>query len=176
MMLLRICKICFALKSYLLIGVFSVCLSTVSAQKNIPNVNIQDIKGNQLSAKNILKPNRPTIISFWATWCKPCLQELYSINQNLEDWKKEIDFDFIAISTDDSRSKNKVLSLKNAKKWQFEVFIDENGDLQRAMNVLNIPHTIILDKNHKIIYQHTAYAAGDEEEYFEVLKKLKDLP
>jgi cytochrome c biogenesis protein CcmG, thiol:disulfide interchange protein DsbE len=143
------------------------------SQKIIPDVNIQDLKGNLISAKSILKPNKPTIVSFWATWCKPCLQEIYAINQNIEDLKKEIDFDFIAISTDDSRSKNKVLSLKNAKKWQFEVFIDENGDLQRAMNILNIPFTIILDKNHKIIYQHTAYAVGDEEEYFEVLKKLK---
>lgn len=144
------------------------------AQKSIPDINIQDLKGKYISAKSILKPNKPTIISFWATWCKPCLQEIHSVNQNIEEWRKEVNFDFIAISTDDSRSKNKVFNLKSIKKWQFDVFIDENGDLQRAMNVLNIPYTIILDKNHKIIYQHTAYAPGDEEEYFEVLKKLNN--
>jgi cytochrome c biogenesis protein CcmG, thiol:disulfide interchange protein DsbE len=152
--------------------IFLFIATLAHSQKSIPDINIQDLKGNQISAKSILK-DKPTIISFWATWCKPCLQEINAINQSLSDWQKEIDFDFIAISTDDSRSKSRVLSMNNAKKWQFEVFIDENADLQRAMNILNIPYTIILNKNHQIIYQHTAYSAGDEEEYLEILKKLK---
>ncbi len=147
-------------------------VSTCYSQKSIPDISIQDLKGNQVSAKSILK-DKLTIVSFWATWCKPCLQEINAINQNLKEWQNEVDFDFIAISTDDSRSKNRVLSMKNSRKWQFEVFIDENADLQRAMNILNIPYTIILNKNHQIIYQHTAYSAGDEEEYLEILKKMK---
>ena len=138
--------------------------------KKVPSVKLVDMKGKAVNTAE-LTANGPIIISFWATWCKPCLQEIEAVNDNLSDWKKEIDFDFIAISTDDSRSKGRVLPMKNVKKWPFEVFLDENGDLQRAMNVLNIPHTIILDSSGKIIYQHTSYTSGDEEEYFEVLKK-----
>lgn len=154
----------------LIIILFQLYFLDGFAQKNLPNIPIQNLKGDQILTPEIFN-NKPTIISFWATWCKPCLQEIEAVNDNLADWKKEIDFDFIAISTDDSRSKGRVLPMKNVKKWQFEVFLDENGDLQRALNVLNIPHTIILDSSGKIIYQHTSYTSGDEEEYFEVLKK-----
>jgi peroxiredoxin len=157
-------------KPVLVILILSVHFFDGFCQKNLPNIPIQNLKGEQILTPEIFK-HKPTIISFWATWCKPCLQEIEAVNDNLADWKKEIDFDFIAISTDDSRSKGRVLPMKNVKKWPFEVFLDENGDLQRAMNVLNIPHTVILNSSGKIIYQHTSYTAGDEEEYLEVLKK-----
>lgn len=147
--------------------------SELSAQKSLPDVSIKDLKGQPISTKQFGETSQPTIISFWATWCKPCLQEVNAINENLEDWKTENKVRFIAISVDDSRSKGRVPTLVNTKKWQFEVYIDENGDFQRALNVLNVPHTFVLDAKGKIIYQHTSYAAGDEEAYIEAIRKIK---
>ena len=91
----------------------------------------------------------------------------------MADWQAEKKVRFITISVDDSRSKGRVPTLINSKKWKFEVYLDENGDLQRAMNVLNVPHTFVLDAKGKIIYQHTSYASGDEEAYIEAIRKIK---
>ncbi len=143
------------------------------AQKSLPDVSIKDLKGQSISTKQFGEASQPTVISFWATWCKPCLQEINAINENLEDWKAEKKVRFIAISVDDSRSKGRVPTFVNSKKWQFEVYIDENGDFQRALNVLNVPHTFVLDTQGKIIYQHTSYASGDEEAYIETIRKIK---
>ena len=149
-------------------------LSLNSLAQNLPNVELKDLKGSEILTKNLLEKGKPTIISFWATWCKPCLQEINAINENLLEWQQKTGVRFIAISTDDSRSINRVPILVHGKKWKFEVFLDENGDFQRAMNVLSIPHTFIFDKNGKQIYQHNTFAEGDEDEYFEVLKKAKN--
>ncbi|MFY7911015.1 MAG: TlpA family protein disulfide reductase [Emticicia sp.] len=145
----------------------------LSAQKSLPDVSIKDLKGQSISTKQFSEGSQPTIISFWATWCKPCLQEINAINENLADWQAEKNVRFIAISVDDSRSKGRVPTLINSKKWKFEVYLDENGDLQRAINVLNVPHTFVLDAEGKIIYQHTSYASGDEEAYIEAIRKIK---
>ncbi|GGD43190.1 thiol-disulfide oxidoreductase ResA [Emticicia aquatilis] len=145
----------------------------LSAQKSLPDVSIKDLQGLSFSTKQLGESSQPTIISFWATWCKPCLQEMNAINENLADWQAEKKVRFIAISVDDSRSKGRVPTLVNSKKWKFEVYLDENGDLQRAMNVLNVPHTFVLDAKGKIIYQHTSYASGDEEAYIEAIRKIK---
>ncbi len=151
----------------------SVVLSFASfAQKTLPDVPIKDLQGKTLSSKMLFSSPQPTIISFWATWCKPCLQEISAIAENLPTWQSETNVRFIAISVDDSRSKARVATLVNAKKWKFEVYLDENGDFQRALNVLNVPHTFVLDAG-KIIYQHTSYAVGDEEAYIKVVRQLK---
>ena len=152
----------------------SVVLSFASfAQKALPDVAIKDLQGKSLSSKMLISSQQPTIISFWATWCKPCLQEIAAIAENLPTWQSKTNVRFIVISVDDSRSKARVVTLVNAKKWKFEVYLDENGDFQRALNVLNVPHTFVLDAAGKIIYQHTSYAVGDEEAYFEILRQLK---
>jgi hypothetical protein len=39
------------------------------------------------------------------------------------------------------------------------------------MNVINVPHTLLLDGNGKILWQHTSYADGDEYELYDVIKE-----
>lgn len=150
---------------------FLVGFST-QAQKRLPTVLIESLQRRNLSAPEIANADGPTVISFWATWCKPCLRELGAINANLANWQRQTNVKFIAISTDDARTKGRVPAFVKSKQWQFDVYVDPNGDLQRAMNVLSIPYTIILNKNGDIIYQHTSYAVGDENVYFEILKNL----
>ena len=40
------------------------------------------------------------------------------------------------------------------------------------MNVNNVPHVFIVDGEGNIVYQHTSYAEGGENEYLEIVKKL----
>jgi thioredoxin-related protein len=50
--------------------------------------------------------------------------------------------------------------------------MDVNQDFQRAMNIVQIPHTFLLDQNGKIVYQHSGYVEGDE---FSLEEKIKAL-
>lgn len=140
--------------------------------QTLPDVKVKNLDGVLVSAKTFVNPDGAALISFWATWCKPCINELNNVNDNLEDWLKEANIKVYAISIDDSRSVGRVKSFVKGKKWAFENFTDENADLKRALNVNNVPHAFIVDKNGKILWQHTSYNPGDEEEYFEVLKKV----
>jgi cytochrome c biogenesis protein CcmG/thiol:disulfide interchange protein DsbE len=155
-----------------LVFLLGVTLSA-HAQKRLPDVFIENLQRQNVSATEILNPNGPAIISFWATWCKPCLRELQAINAELEEWTKATNVKLVAISTDDARTQMRVPALVKSKKWNFDIYVDPNGDLQRSMNILSIPYTIILNKNGEIIYQQSAYAPGDEAKYFEVLKGLE---
>jgi cytochrome c biogenesis protein CcmG/thiol:disulfide interchange protein DsbE len=77
-----------------------------------------------------------------------------------------------AISTDDSRSSSRVAPYVNARGWEIPVYLDENSDFKRAMNVANVPHTFLLDGKGKVVWQHTSYVEGDEEELYEKLLEL----
>ena len=140
--------------------------------KNLPNVDVKKIDGSSFNFKNIDNNGNPIVISFWATWCKPCTKELNNIAEVYEDWQDETNVKLVAVSIDDRRSQSKVAPYVNSSGWEYEIYIDPNSDLKRAMGVSTVPHTFLLDKNKQIIWQHRGYVEGDEYELFDQILKL----
>jgi thiol-disulfide isomerase/thioredoxin len=138
----------------------------------MPSATIKTIKGQVVNSNTIHNDGKPMFVSFWATWCKPCIQELNALSSLYDDWRKETGVKIVAISTDDVRNSAKVAPFVNGKRWEYEVYIDENGDLRRAMNVNNVPHSFLIDGNGKVVWQHNSYAPGDEMKLYEVIKQV----
>ncbi|TAG56669.1 MAG: TlpA family protein disulfide reductase [Cytophagales bacterium] len=149
---------------------FSNILQAQSGRK-LPEIDLKDITGKNINSKSILNDSGLTVIDFWATWCKPCIQELDNINEVFPTWVKETGVKFVAISIDDARNIAKVAPIANSRGWKYHILIDSNGDFKRALNVNNIPHTFLLNRNGEIIWQHNSYNPGDEDELFELIKK-----
>lgn len=129
------------------------------------------MEGDDVNFSSYATNDKLTIISFWATWCKPCIRELKNVNDLLEEWKEQYDVELVAVSVDDSRNMTKVKPFINGRGWDFDIILDPNGDLQRAMNVANPPVTFLVNKEGKIVYTHTGYVDGDEFELEEQMKK-----
>lgn len=163
----------------LLIGFIGIFLmsSAQESQKNygkVPAIEVKTMDGSAINMSNISNDGKPIIITFWATWCKPCIKEHDAINEVYEDWIDETGVKMYAISIDNARSSKGVMPLVNGKSWEFEVLLDENGDFKRAMNVNVPPHTFIVDGNGLIVWQHVGYLDGDEQEYIEIVEKIID--
>lgn len=157
----------FALFSLLLLVSFSTL-----AQSDIPQVTIKTLDGKAFNTSEITNDGKPVILSFWALWCKPCQKELDAFNENYADWQEETGVKIYAVSIDDSRSTARVMPMVNGKAWEFDVLLDPNGDLKRAMNVNMIPHTFLLDGDGKIVAQHTSYFEGAEFDLYDKVKKI----
>ena len=117
------------------------------------------------------KAGKITIVSFWATWCVPCINELDAIQEKIDDMRKEKPFRLIAISTDEARTVHRVKTLATTREWSFDIYLDESNEVKRAFNVSNIPFIIILN-NGKIVYQRLGYVPGDEEILMDKIKQL----
>ena len=113
------------------------------------------------------------MVSFWATWCIPCKQEIKNIKDKLEGWKKEANFNYMAVSIDDARSTAMVKTYAKSQGWTFPTYTDPNSDLKRSLNFQNVPYTIIVDGQGKIVFQHSGYEEGGEDELFAKIKELK---
>jgi thiol-disulfide isomerase/thioredoxin len=142
------------------------------SQNNLPDLNLSNLEGEKISLKNdFSEKDKLYVFSFWATWCAPCINELDELNEIQSDWKKEINFEIIAVSTDDSRTQKRVKPLINGKEWNYTVLLDTNQDFKRALTIVNIPYTIVV-KNGKIVHIQNGYVPGSEVELFEKLKSL----
>ena len=143
-----------------------------SGVRKLPVVNVKTLSGKTVSTGKLSNDGKPIIISFWATWCKPCIRELNAIAEVYEDWTDETGVKLVAVSIDDARNTAKVGPFVNGKGWDYEVVLDANRDFSRAMSVNTVPHTFLLNGKREIVWQHTTYADGDEEELYEVVKKV----
>ena len=145
---------------------------TSGNKRHLPKVDVKSLDGKMVSTSTFTNNGKPIIISFWATWCKPCITELNTIAEVYEDWQEETGVKLIAISVDNSRSSSKVLPMVNGKGWEYEVYLDENADFKRAMGVANVPHTFLLNGKGEIVWQHTSFTEGAELELIELVRKL----
>lgn len=101
----------------------------------------------------------------------PCKKEIKSIREKLAGWKSETDFNFMTVSLDETRAEGLVRSYAKSQGWDFPYYIDPNSDLKRSLNFQNVPYTIIIDKNGKIVYQHSGYEEGSENVTYEKVKE-----
>lgn len=162
------------MKKLILTLAISLLAGFATAQNaRIPeNISIKTLDGKTVETSVIQNDGKPIIISFWATWCKPCNRELNAIKEVYEEWQEETGVKLVAISIDDTRSASKVKPHVDGNGWEYEVYLDQNQDFKRAMNVVNVPHTFLINGKGEIVWQHTAYVDGSEEELFELVKKV----
>jgi thioredoxin-related protein len=78
----------------------------------------------------------------------------------------------VAVTIDNARNVMKVKPYVDGQAWPFDILLDVNSDLMRAMNVINPPHTFLIDKTGNVVYSHTGYLEGDE---FTLEEKIKAL-
>ena len=158
------------MKKYFLL----MCLISISAfaQKELPDLYLSNLESKSLSLRNdFSEKDKLYLFSFWATWCAPCINELEEMNDLQSEWKKTINLEIIAVSTDDARTQKRVKPLINGKNWNYSVLLDTNQDFKRALSIVNIPYTIVV-KNGNIVHVQNGYVPGNEQELFEKLKAL----
>jgi len=157
------------MKNFVLVFfLFATALSVQS--QSLSNISAKNIEGKTI-ALDQMDDEKPLVISFWATWCLPCMEELGNVNEKIGDWKTEKDFNFVAVSIDDPRTVNKVKTVANGKSWEFDqILLDPSQSIKRQLNINNVPTTLVYYKD-KLIYSHVGYVPGDEDDMFEKVKE-----
>ncbi|MBP5189773.1 MAG: TlpA family protein disulfide reductase [Bacteroidales bacterium] len=162
------------MKKFFLMIAATMLVGVAAAQNaKIPeNITIKTLDGKTVETSVIKNDGKPIILSFWATWCKPCNRELNTIKEVYEEWQEETGVKLVAISIDDSKSAARVKPHVDGNEWEYEVYLDQNQDFKRAMNVVNVPHTFIINGEGEIVWQHTSFVEGGEEELIELVRKV----
>ena len=69
-----------------------------------PSVQVKDIDGAPINFNSTVEKGKITVVSFWATWCGPCIKELQAIDELYSDWQSKYNVKLVAVSIDDARN------------------------------------------------------------------------
>jgi peroxiredoxin len=135
-----------------------------------PNFKIENLEGDIVELDAELGEG-PILLSFWATWCKPCIEELREFKKLYNEFKDR-GFKMFAISTDDERTVAKVKPLVKSKDYNFPVLLDTNSDVARLYYAQAMPFSVILNEEGYIVYSHLGYMRGDELKVRETISEM----
>jgi peroxiredoxin len=144
----------------------------ISGYCQLPQVTVKTMNGKTIRTDTLTNEGKPIIIDFFATWCKPCNRELDAISEVYADWQEETGVKLLAVSIDEGQNINKVKPFVDNHGWEYEVLLDPNGDLKRALGIQMIPYVLIVDGKGEIVYRHAGYTDGAE---FELIEKVREL-
>jgi cytochrome c biogenesis protein CcmG/thiol:disulfide interchange protein DsbE len=144
--------------------------AAVPAADRAPDFKLPDLKGEtvQLSVANA---KNPVLVTFWATWCVPCPEELKHV-QKLYEQYKDRGLTVLAISIDGTKSVAQVKPFVDGRRFTFPVLLDTNNDAKRSFLVKAVPSLFLLKPGGEIAFQHVGYRAGDEVTLENEIKKL----
>lgn len=111
----------------------ALIMASTSAFAQLPSVMLKTLDGKTIDTSKLNNDGKPFIISFFATWCKPCNRELKAIHEKYADWQDETGVKVIAISIDQAQNINKVKPLVDSEEWEYEVLLDPNSDFSLSL-------------------------------------------
>ena len=83
---------------------FLLFCCTLGAAAQLPATVLRDLDGRAVRTDTLSNAGRPIIISFFATWCKPCNRELSAIADVYDEWREETGVRLIAVSIDEAQN------------------------------------------------------------------------
>ncbi|MDE6249483.1 MAG: TlpA family protein disulfide reductase, partial [Paramuribaculum sp.] len=134
---------------------------------------LKTLDGKTVNTSEISNDGKPWVLTFFATWCKPCNRELKAIHEVYPDWQEETGMKVVAVSVDEAQNMNKVRPLVDSEGWEYEILLDPNSDLRRQLGIQMIPHCLIIDGNGKIAESRSGYTEGAESHIIEKIRELE---
>jgi len=150
--------------------IFFLLFQNLFSQDNLPNFSVKLL--NNQSSNLVSLTNEISLISFWATWCKACIKELTAFMDYAIDLEEEVGAKVLAVSIDDSRNSARVAPMAQGQGWEYTILLDENQDLKRNLGIVNVPFTLVLNSEGEVVWKHSGYSPGDEEELAEIVTEV----
>ena len=126
----------------------------IEVGKSVPQFEIESIDDSKKVISNNSLLGKYYLIDFWATWCKPCMEEMSSLHIAFEKFKDVKGFTIISLSLD--KDLNKVIEhRKNSNfsmPWNHGYIKDGiKSAISKQFEVKSIPRVILVDDKGKIV-------------------------
>ncbi len=95
------------------------------------------------------------LVTFWATWCPPCRQEMAHMQKGVIDYFAGKDVVVLPISRGEERRTVEAFIKKMG--YTFPVGLDSDQSIYRKYASNYVPRSVVIDRNGKVVYAIAGY-------------------
>ncbi len=143
---------------------------SMAQEKTAPDFTLPMLDGSNFQLSENIGEG-PVLINFWATWCIPCIAEMKQLKKIYKKYKDQ-GLQILSISIDDPKTVGRVKGMVKSKRYPFTILLDTNSEVFNLYQGSNPPLSILIDKEGKIVYNHTGYRKGDEKKVDKMIAEL----
>ena len=144
-------------------------VAPIEKRPAVKNFRLKDLKGKTRSLKEF--KGKVVVISFWATWCKPCIRELSFLKKVKAKHPDRLEI--LAVATDGPNTASRIRPVSIQKRLTMPVLLDADGSVMASMNSRGIlPQSNYVDMQGNLAYSHEGFVAGDEVVISNVIEAL----
>ena len=115
-------------------------------EKPAPLFTLKDLEGKEISIEDFR--GKVVLLHFWATWCKPCVKEMPTMEKFYNTFKDK-GLDILAVSID-RRNVKGVESFVNKFRMTFPVLLDPDQKVRKKYFVNGLPTSYLIDAEGKL--------------------------
>lgn len=137
--------------------------SVKKEKADIEKVVLSDLNGNPVDVNQY--KGKTVFLNFWATWCKPCLEEMPSI-QKAQQILKDEDVVFLLASEETA---DQIREFENSHHFNFDYVRAEN---LAELGIMGLPTTFIYDARGKRRFSDMGFRKWDKQSNLDLLKNI----
>jgi len=143
-----------------LLATIAVLVPLTARAGGATDFTLRDVDGNTVSLSSL--KGKVVVLSFWATWCGPCKEEMPHL-QRIYAERKDRGLVVLSISADDARTASRVKPYVVSKGFTFPVLLDKDSSVTGIYNpAKTLPWTVVVDRGFQVVDSHGGYDPGDE--------------
>lgn len=132
-----------------------------TVEKGLLNVQLENLAGEHIDMAQL--KGKAVFINFWATWCRPCIMEMPSIQKAMEKLKSEN----IVFLFPSDEPVEKIQQFKSEHEYGFNYVRSLNTE---ALNIMALPTTFIYSPGGKLIFSEAGSRNWDSQESIDLLR------
>ncbi len=147
----------------LLISVWSCGPKSETASITLSDIKLTDLSGQPIDFSQY--KDKVVLINFWATWCRPCLQEMPTL-ANAQRQLKEEPIVFLFASNE---TLEQIDRFRSRQSFDFQYVHLTNLE---ALNILALPTTFIFNPKGERVFAEAGYRQWDSNESLTLIANL----
>lgn len=115
--------------------------------KEAPDFSLQTLDGEMVKLSDF--EGKKVVLNFWATWCKPCREEMPDLQSVHEEGVDDVVI--LAVNTD---AHNDVKGFIDSYSVTFPVLLDEKDEVSDLYKIISFPTTYFINEHGEIVHKH----------------------
>lgn len=135
----------------------ALILSISAHAKPAPSFRGETLAGTQVSLMDSLKKGRVLLLTFWATWCSSCMEELQHVKKQMSE-HPDVPLDVLTVNVDTSETASSVAPTVRLLNVSFPVILDPKHEIfEKFQPDKSLPYSVVINEHGSLEKTFTGY-------------------